>query len=742
MALYNGQRLNDIELCVNEVIRRVGKHITLGLPLGLGKPIRFVNALYERARNDPQLKLHIVTALSLLAPVGSSSLEKRFLAPFTKRLYGDIPELAYARDAATGRLPDNVQVSEFFFKAGDYLNNPDQQRHYVASNYTHVVRDLMDWGVNVVAQMVSPGELHGAPGQVSLSCNPDLSLDLLPLLRQQEAAGRPVAIVAETNRQLPWLGRDAAIAEDEFDVVFDDSESDYSLFSVPQMAVEPADHLIGFYASTLLKDGGTLQVGIGSLGTAVVHSTLLRHQDNSAWQATFDKLEVAERFPVALEEGGVGPFQQGLYGCSEMMVDGFMQLMKAGILRREVYSDPHLQTLINQGKITARVSLATLDVLHREGLIDSPMQAGDVDWLKRHGILRPDMEYRDGQLRAGGRMLETDLDNPGAREAVARHALGERLTGGVVMHGGFYLGPQQFYRALRELSAEERDRICMTSVNYINHLYDHPFGNQQLKAAQRVHGRFINTALMNTLSGAAVSDGLEDGRVISGVGGQYNFVSMAHELPTARSVITLRSTRETRGQVVSNIVFSYGHCTIPRHLRDIVITEYGIADLRAQPDEEVYLRLIRIADARFQKGLLRQAQKAGKVDAGFRLPASWRKNTPAALAETFTRAGDKALFPRFPFGRDFTDQELELTPALEKLQSETATRRGKLSALLQALRAKDQPGRYSELLERMGLSQPCGWRQKLDRRLMIHGLQRVETSSAKSPSDSINQGNS
>lgn len=728
MAASSKQRMDDADRCVDEVVRRVGKTITLGLPLGLGKPIRFVNALYRRAKEDPEINLHIFTALSLLTPAGSSSLERRFMAPFAERLYGDIPELLYAQDVSNHCLPANVQVSEFFFKAGSYLKNRNQQRNYVSTNYTHAVRDLMELGVNVVAQLVSPGELHAAPGMVSLSCNPDLSLDLLPKLRELEAAGTPVAVVGEINRQLPWFGRHCSIAEEQFDIVFEHQATEYPLFSAPQMAVGPEDHLIGFYASTLLKDGGTLQVGIGSLGAALVHSAILRHKHNDAWRAVFDHLGVAEYFPLVKKVGGTGPFDKGLYGCSEMMVDGFLHLMDAGILRREVYEHAGLQTLINEGKVGEHVSLATLDALRGNKLIESPIGAQDVPWLVEHGIFRETVELKEGRLHVGEQSMPADLDDAEAREAIAAFALGERLTGGVVMHGGFYLGPEQFYQQLRELSDEDRNRICMTSVNFINHLYDHRFGDQRLKAAQRVHSRFINTAMMHTLSGAAVSDGLEDGRVVSGVGGQYNFVSMAHELPDARSIIALRSSRETQGTVVSNIVFNYGHCTIPRHLRDLVITEYGIADLRGQPDEQVYLRLIRIAGSQFQPGLLRQAQKAGKVDKAFRLPENWCNNTPEAIAKAFSEAGDKDWFPAFPFGRDFTDQELVLAKALQKLKSETATRRGKLSTLLQAVRAKDEQGIYVELLQRMGLDQPSGLREKLDQRLVIHGLQLTEHS--------------
>lgn len=728
MAEQNGIYSDNANDCVDRVIERVGKRITLGLPLGLGKPVRFVNALYQRAKDDPEIQLHIVTALSLLAPEGSSSLEKRFMGPFARRLYGNIPELAYARDVTNNRLPANVTVSEFFFKAGSYLNNRDQQRNYVCTNYTHAVRDLMAQGINVIGQLMSPGAEHDRPGELSFSCNPDLTLDILPLMREREAQGTPVAIVGEVNSNLPWFGHDAAVPENQFDVVLADSRTDYPLFSAPQMAVSPADHMIGFYASTLLKDGGTLQVGIGSLGAALVHNAILRHHSNDAWQAVYKHLSVAEEFPVASESGGTGRFDEGLYGCSEMMVDGFLYLMQEGILEREVFDDARLQELINQGDISGQPSLDMLDALLKEGLIESPLRARDLQWLIRYGVIRAGVELRGGRLVLDEQLsVQADLADAETRQTVAEHALGDKLAGGIVMHGGFYVGPEKFYQALRELPPEQRDRVCMTSVNYINHLYDHRFGNQRLKAAQRVHSRFINSAMMYTLNGAAVSDGLADGRVVSGVGGQYNFVSMAHELPGARSILALRATRVSRGETVSNIVYNYAHCTIPRHLRDIVITEYGIADLRGQSDEQVMLRLIRIADARFQEGLLKQAKQAGKVRADFKIPAHWKDNTPAAVRNAMNAAGEGDWFPAFPFGRDFTDEELTLGKALKGLKAATGSRRGKLATLWQALRAEDEEGRYQALLERMGLQRPSGLREKLDRKLVIHGLERLET---------------
>lgn len=651
--------VSDSDAAVQAIINRVGNNIVLGLPLGLGKPLRFANALYRRACQEPALTLHVVTGLSLQVPRGESAMERRFLEPFVQRLYGAIPELEFARDAAAGKLPANVTVSEFFFQAGSFLDQPQQQQHFVCSNYTHVPRDLIARGLNVIAQMVAPDPDTGESdiGQTfSLSGNPDLTLDLIPMLRQRQAEGMAVALLAETNSALPFMGNDAAVAAQTFDVVLHNPSGDYPLFSVPHTAVSTQDHLIGFYASTLIRDGGTLQVGIGSLATALVHNIILRHQSNTCWRRIYDQLEVAGRFPVATEWGGTEPFTRGLYGCSEMMMEGFIHLIDAGVITRKVYDDVQLQEALNSDEILP-------------------------------------------------------LDDDALRE------------GGTVMHGGFFLGSRAFYDRLRCLTQVQRASICMTSVNFTNDLFDHRFGNQRLKVAQRVHSRFFNSAMLHTLSGAAVSDGLDDARVVSGVGGQYNFIAMAHDLPGARSIVTLRSTREKNGVTHSNIVFDYSHCTIPRHLRDIVITEYGIADLRGQTDEEVYRRLIAIADARFQADLVTQAKNAGKLAADFILPSHWKNNTAQAVNNFLTDAKNALLFPAFPFGHDFTDDELVLAAALKKLATLTATPSGKVLTLVRAILttggADDQ-----QLLARMSLTSPGNLKSWLEKRLLIFALRQ------------------
>ena len=192
------------------------------------------------------------------------------------------------------------------------------------------------------------------------------------------------------------------------------------------------------------------------------------------------------------------------------------------------------------------------------------------------------------------------------------------------------------------------------------------------KRAARVDARFVNSTMMATLLGAAVSDGLDDGQVVSGVGGQYNFVAQAFALDGARSILALESTRRGRGKPQSNIRWAYGHETIPRHLRDVFITEYGIADVRGKSDADVIAAMLGIADSRFQDELARAAKDAGKLAKTYEIPREARDNTPERIAAALKPAREAGLLPLFPFGSDFTEVEQRLIPALQILQEAQA----------------------------------------------------------------------
>jgi hypothetical protein len=208
---------------------------------------------------------------------------------------------------------------------------------------------------------------------------------------------------------------------------------------------------------------------------------------------------------------------------------------------------------------------------------------------------------------------------------------------------------------------------------------------------------------MATLMGAVISDGLEDGRVVSGVGGQYNFVEQAFALPDARAVITMNATRTAGGKTTSNIRWVYGHETIPRHLRDIIITEYGMADLRGKSDQDVIAAMLSIADSRFQPELMQAAKDAGKLARSYEIPAAHRDNTPEKIVRLLKPFADRGLLPAFPFGSDFTPIEQRLLPALDMLKVSSPS--GLVRLALSGLFASDVPGR-DEALQRMGLDNP------------------------------------
>jgi acyl-CoA hydrolase len=195
--------------------------------------------------------------------------------------------------------------------------------------------------------------------------------------------------------------------------------------------------------------------------------------------------------------------------------------------------------------------------------------------------------------------------------------------------------------------------ISMTAVSFVNQLY----GDEALKRAQRSKARFINSALMATALGAIVSDGLADGRREC-VGGQYTFVAQAHELEGARSIIALDATRASKGRTTSSIVWNYGHTTIPRHLRDIVVTEYGVADLRAKSDRDVVAAVLDITDSRFQSSLLAEAKHAGKIEKSYRIPDASRSNIPARIEAALSPARSQGLLPDFPLGTELTPSSL------------------------------------------------------------------------------------
>ena len=636
---------SDTDACASDLADALGPDLRIAAPLGLGKPHALLNALYRLTAADPTRSMRLYTALSLTRPQPAAGLEQRFLQPFLDRHFGtDAVDPQYTLDQARDALPPNVAVHEFYLQSGALLHSGSAQRSYISQNYTHVARDLVVQDINLLLQLVARRE--DADGvHYSLSCNPDLTLDFL---HQVQLAGLPRPLcVAVVHPDLPWLGGDAEVPAGYFDVELRPQTSP-RLFALPRLPVDLTEYAIGLHASALVRDGGCLQIGIGALSDALVKGMLLRQHKNTAWRCMLVALDpVGSTHAQAGALGGLAPFERGLYGASEMVMDGFMHLQRGGILKRRSWDDLALE-----------------------------------------------------RASAGGRL---DPDTPG----------------GHYLRGAFFLGSQELYQWLDATEAADPDAIDMCAVSNVNQLYgDH----QALSMLQRRDGRFFNTCMMVTLLGAAVSDTLENGAVVSGVGGQYNFVAMAHEVPGARSVLLLRATRRKAGGIESNIRWDYGQTTIPRHLRDVVVTEYGIADLRGKSDGECIEAMLAICDARFLDALCAEAKSHGKLAADFVIPAAWRRHLPTRLHEALQPFRRKGLLPTFPFGSDFDEIEQQLLPALDWLKSCSGNWRGRWRLLRAAVRPGDATDGESAALARMGLDAPTGLSSRMQRRLLQAAL--------------------
>src|SRR5207253_6475900 len=146
------------------------------------------------------------------------------------------------------------RIEQFFMQPGSLLNSLPAQQDYVSSNYSHAARDINAAGLNLVAQLVARDP---QADRLSLSCNPDITLDLLPMIAKRRAAGETILLLGQVHRDLPYMPGHAEIGSDAFDLLIDE-EDHTTLFSTPNMPVGLQDHFIGLHASTLVRDGGTL----------------------------------------------------------------------------------------------------------------------------------------------------------------------------------------------------------------------------------------------------------------------------------------------------------------------------------------------------------------------------------------------------------------------------------------------------------------------------------------------------
>ena len=124
----------------------------------------------------------------------------------------------------------------------------------------------------------------------------------------------------------------------------------------------------------------------------------------------------------------------------------------------------------------------------------------------------------------------------------------------------------------------------------------------------------INGALAIDIHGQVVADTIA-GDQFSGIGGAEDFVAGAGLELSDRSLICLPSTFEKDDRLQSRIVPWFGPgavITTPRHQVDVIVTEYGAAELEGKTVQERGEALAAIAHPQFRDELFAAAERASK----------------------------------------------------------------------------------------------------------------------------------
>jgi len=149
-------------------------------------------------------------------------------------------------------------------------------------------------------------------------------------------------------------------------------------------------------------------------------------------------------------------------------------------------------------------------------------------------------------------------------------------------------------------------------------------------------------------------------------------------------------------------------------LRDLVVSEYGIADLRGKSDEHVIAQMLSITDSRFQAELLARAKDAGKIAKTMRSRRASRQPPRAYRRRAEATPGSRRL-AGLPLRQRFHRGGKTPAPALERLQAASPLDLARLAWFGRA-------GGEDEAVARMGLTNAYGVTQRFYRALIRGAL--------------------
>lgn len=203
-------------------------------------------------------------------------------------------------------------------------------------------------------------------------------------------------------------------------------------------------------------------------------------------------------------------------------------------------------------------------------------------------VLVPGTAAAQGVTVITGRISIDGAPAPSGTVVVATSASGAAV--GVAMTGG---------------SGED---VAFIHQNPLFELYNCEYVINPLTVAQNENMVAINQGLAIDLTGQSTAETIGSTQ-FAGPGGQPSMVMGAIMARGGRSIIVVPST--TNDGKASRIVPMLGQgasITVPRYLADIVVTEYGVANLRWKTTRERAQALINIAHPDFRKELEQAAK--------------------------------------------------------------------------------------------------------------------------------------
>lgn len=223
----------------------------------------------------------------------------------------------------------NVRVFHMLTLGKGICNAPEMAGHlhhitnFIGGNMRQAMKegrvDFFPGYFSEVPSLMAPGELLDpdvALIQVSYPneegyCSYGVSCDYT-----KPAAQNAKIVIAEMNRQMPFVGGDNLIHISKINYIV---KADYPLHTIAPTEIKEVEEAIGKNCAQLVKDGDTLQLGIGAIPDAVL--LFLK-----------DKKDL------------------GIH--SEMVSDGILELVNAGVINGS-------RKQINPGKIVATFLMGT-----------------------------------------------------------------------------------------------------------------------------------------------------------------------------------------------------------------------------------------------------------------------------------------------------------------------------------------------------------------------------------------------